>query len=77
MPMLDHDTEMPEHDDKATHSTLPTNAAPWQTLEHLKKLAENNMPNTITFIPHRLGKALCSSLQLKDKRTGIPNVEGS
>ena len=52
----DHDTEMPGHDDTATHSAPPANDVPLPTLDHLKKLAEKNMPNTITCIPHRLRK---------------------
>ena len=60
-------TEVQGHDDTATHSTLPTKDAPWPTLERLKKLAEKNMPNTITFVPYRMKKMLCSSPQLEDE----------
>ena len=39
----DHDPQMQGYNgDTATHSALPTSGALWPTLEHLKKLAENN-----------------------------------
>ena len=52
----DHDTEMLDDHITTTHRALPGDEAPWPILERLKELAKQNMPNTITFIPHRMRK---------------------
>ena len=49
--MLDHD-EVPDEDE------MPRNDETLRSLESLRELAKRNMPNTITFIPHRMRKRL-------------------
>ena len=52
----DHDPEMPDHDTTATHSAPLGDEAPWPILGRQKELAEKNISNRITFIPHRMRK---------------------
>ena len=60
----DRDTEMPGQDNTPLQRPLPGDEAPWPTLERLRELATKNMPNAITFIPHRVRNRfarICSS----------------
>ena len=46
--------EMPDQDSTPLPRPLPRNEAPWPILERLRELANKNISNTITFIPHKM-----------------------
>ena len=52
----DHDNEMPDQNDTAADDEMLHDDANLHILESLRELAKKNMPNTITFIPHRMTK---------------------
>ena len=52
----DHDNEMPDQNDTAADDEMLHDDANLHILESLRELAKKNMPNTITFIPHRMRK---------------------
>ena len=52
----DHDNEMPDQNDTAEDDEMLHDDASLHILESLRELAKKNMPNTITFIPHRMRK---------------------
>ena len=52
----DHDNEMPDQNDTAEDDEMLHDAASLHILESLRELAKKNLPNTITFIPHRMRK---------------------
>ena len=52
----DHDNEMPDQNDTAEDDEMLHDDASLHILESLRELVKKNMPNTITFIPHRMRK---------------------
>ena len=52
----DHDDEMPDQNDTAEDDEMLHDGASLHILESLRELAKKNMPNTTTFIPHRMRK---------------------
>ena len=52
----DHDNEMPDQNDTAEDDETLHDGASLHILESLRELAKKNMPNTVTFIPHRKRK---------------------
>ena len=52
----DHDNEMPDQNDTAADDEMLHDDANLHILQSLRELAKSNMPNTTTFIPHRMTK---------------------
>ena len=52
----DHDNEMPDKNDTAADDAMLRDVATLHILGSLRELAKKNMPNTTTFIPHRMRK---------------------
>ena len=50
----DHDNEMPDQSDTAADDEMLHDDANLRNLESLRELAKKNLPNTITFVPHRM-----------------------
>ena len=50
----DHDNEMPDQNDTAEDDEMLHDGASLHFLESPRELAKKNLPNTITFIPHRM-----------------------
>ena len=63
-----HDNEMPDQNDTAADDEMRVGDANLHILENPSELAKKNMPNTTTFIPHRMRKrfARVSSSKLKE-----------
>ena len=51
-----HDNEMPDQNESVEDDEMLHDDASLHILESLRDLVKNNMPNTITFIPHRMRK---------------------
>ena len=61
----DHDNEMPDQNDTVADYEMLRDHATLHILESLRELAKKNMPNTITFIPHRMRKRFARAYSSK------------
>ena len=71
----DHDNEMPDQNDTAEDGEMLRDGASLHILESLRELAKKNMPNTITFIPHRMRKRFARVYSSKMNELASPYAE--